>query len=72
MHQFVAKIENEQDKCMQGCVSWSTAVKFLMARKFDLQRACDLFFAHEVFKDFNYILVFTHILVLHIGAIGIL
>lgn len=29
-------------------VSWNTAVKFLMARKFDGQRALDLFQNHEV------------------------
>lgn len=30
-------------------VQWNTAVKFLMARKFDVRRALDLFRSHEVF-----------------------
>lgn len=29
-------------------VQWNTAVKFLMARKFDVRRALDLFRSHEV------------------------
>lgn len=29
-------------------VSWTTAVKFLMARKFDIRRAIDLYNSHEV------------------------
>ena len=32
----------------QGTLTWKTAVKFCMARKFDLNRAKDLFHAHEV------------------------
>ena len=29
-------------------LSWATAVKFLMARKFDVHRAVELFMSHEV------------------------
>ena len=29
-------------------VSWTTAVKFLMARKFNVKRAIELYWAHEV------------------------
>jgi len=32
-------------------LSWATAVKFLMARKFDVRRAVELFMSHEVGID---------------------
>lgn len=35
----------------QGPVSWSTAVKFLCARKFDVARAVALYEQHEATRD---------------------
>ena len=38
---------NRQDS-NNGPVAWSTAVKFLCARKFDVRRALDLYVSHQV------------------------
>ena len=50
VQQFLEAVNYERVKQQshRGAVTWSTGVKFLMARKFDLKRACDLYFAHEV------------------------
>jgi len=39
------QIENDQNNTP---VQWNTAVKFLMARKFDARRARELYRSHEV------------------------
>ena len=50
VQQFLEAVNYERVRqhSNRGAVTWSTGVKFLMARKFDLKRACDLYFAHEV------------------------
>ena len=50
VQQFLEAVNYERvrQQSHRGAVTWSTGVKFLMARKFDLKRACDLYFAHEV------------------------
>ncbi|KAH9520385.1 Tyrosine-protein phosphatase non-receptor type 9 [Bulinus truncatus] len=47
IQQFLEEINLIQVRHQQSPVSWSSACKFLMAKKFDLKRAVDLFFAHE-------------------------
>ncbi|XP_076465976.1 tyrosine-protein phosphatase non-receptor type 9-like [Babylonia areolata] len=47
VQQFLEAVNRERVAHHQGAVTWGQAIKFLMARKFDLKRACDLFFAHE-------------------------
>lgn len=41
-----------------GPISWNAAVKFLMARKFDVRRAVALYDAHEVSPDMFFIRYF--------------
>ncbi|KAK7495954.1 hypothetical protein BaRGS_00012655 [Batillaria attramentaria] len=51
VQQFLDTVNNERLKQHKGPVAWSTAIKFCMARKFDVKRAIDLFFAHETTRE---------------------
>ncbi len=46
--QFLEEVNCQRKDTTAGPIPWNTAVKFLMARKFDVKRAIDLFKAHEV------------------------
>ncbi|GFO14717.1 tyrosine-protein phosphatase non-receptor type 9 [Plakobranchus ocellatus] len=48
---FLEKINITLESRHRSPVSWSAACKFLMARKFDLQRAVELFFSHEATRE---------------------
>ncbi|CAG5136093.1 unnamed protein product [Candidula unifasciata] len=51
IQQFLEEINICQESRKRSPVSWSTGCKFLMARKFDLKRAIDLFFSHELTRE---------------------
>ncbi len=57
--QFLEEVNCQRKDTTAGPIPWNTAVKFLMARKFDVKRAIDLFKAHEVRQTFNTIRVPT-------------
>ncbi|XP_074650156.1 tyrosine-protein phosphatase non-receptor type 9-like [Tubulanus polymorphus] len=44
---FIERVCGLQLAIHNGPVAWNTAVKFLMARKFDVNRAIELFIAHQ-------------------------
>lgn len=48
MRDFISIINDKRSKEDIGPLSWSTAVKFMMARKFDKERAQELYEEHEV------------------------
>lgn len=56
---FLEVVNTSRTRRNVGPVSWSTAVKFLFARKFDVNRAVSLFEQHEATRmregliDFN-------------------
>uniref|UniRef100_A0A182Z375 Tyrosine-protein phosphatase non-receptor type 9 n=3 Tax=Biomphalaria glabrata TaxID=6526 RepID=A0A182Z375_BIOGL len=47
IQEFLEEINVTQERRQRSPVSWSTGCKFLMAKKFDLKRAIDLFNSHE-------------------------
>lgn len=49
---FLSEVNEERSKCGQSPVGTATAVKFLMARKFDVSRALVLYRAHQVSLSF--------------------
>ncbi|XP_055956463.1 tyrosine-protein phosphatase non-receptor type 9 isoform X1 [Patella vulgata] len=51
IHKFLEEINYLRTNQGKTAVSSNTAVKFLMARKFDFKRAKDLFIAHENIRD---------------------
>ncbi|XP_059165119.1 tyrosine-protein phosphatase non-receptor type 9-like [Physella acuta] len=51
IQQFLEEINIVQESRNRSPVSWSAGCKFLMARKFDLKRAIDLFFSHESTRE---------------------
>lgn len=48
MRDFISVINDKRSQEDIGPLSWSTAVKFMMARKFDMERAQELYEEHEV------------------------
>ena len=48
---FIEEVNLLRKERRQGPVSWSTAVKFLCARKFDVARAVALYDQHEATRD---------------------
>lgn len=50
--EFLDKVRSKEQPHCAGLVSQPTAVKFLMARKFDVSRAIDLFQAYKVQRCF--------------------
>ena len=46
--QFLEQVNARSTQQNGSPVSWNHAVTFLMARKFDVHRAVDLYYAHEV------------------------
>ncbi|GFR91429.1 tyrosine-protein phosphatase non-receptor type [Elysia marginata] len=51
IQQFLEEINVSQESRHRSPVSWSAACKFLMARKFDLRRAIELFASHEATRE---------------------
>ncbi|KAL5004309.1 hypothetical protein ScPMuIL_017765 [Solemya velum] len=47
VQQFLDKVNRQRVLEDKGILEWKTGIKFLLARKFDLQRAIDLYQAHE-------------------------
>lgn len=47
---FMAKVNEQRLSRNVGPLSWNTAVKFMMARKFDVHRALALYEAHEMVR----------------------
>ncbi len=48
VEEFLGKVRSKEQPHSAGLVSQPTAVKFLMARKFDVSRAIELFQAYKV------------------------
>ncbi|XP_005094848.1 tyrosine-protein phosphatase non-receptor type 9 isoform X2 [Aplysia californica] len=48
---FLSEVNLSQGQRHRSPVSWGTGCKFLMARKFDVKRAIDLFFSHESTRE---------------------
>ncbi|XP_046373644.1 tyrosine-protein phosphatase non-receptor type 9-like isoform X2 [Haliotis rufescens] len=48
---FLDEVNRQRVFKQQGQVTWNDGVKFLMARKFDLKRAIDLFISHEGVRE---------------------
>lgn len=48
MRDFISVVNDKRSQQDIGPLSWSTAVKFMMARKFDKERAQELYEEHEV------------------------
>lgn len=48
MEEFLGEVRSREQPHSAGLVSQPTAVKFLMARKFDVSRAIELFQAYKV------------------------
>ena len=48
VQRFLEEINRVRLRRELGPVPWTTGVKFVMARKFDVRRAVELFYAHEV------------------------
>lgn len=48
VEEFLSEVRSREQPHSAGLVSQPTAVKFLMARKFDVSRAIDLFQAYKV------------------------
>lgn len=53
VEEFLSEVRSREQPHSAGLVSQPTAVKFLMARKFDVSRAIDLFQAYKVWHCFN-------------------
>lgn len=53
--QFIEIVNELRSKRNTGPIAWNSAVKFLMARKFDVRRAVALYEIHEVRKT-NFLL----------------
>ena len=51
IQEFLREVNPTQEKQNRAALSWNTACKFLMARKFDLKRAIELFIAHESTRE---------------------
>lgn len=52
VEEFLSEVRSREQPHSAGLVSQPTAVKFLMARKFDVSRAIDLFQAYKVWHCF--------------------
>lgn len=60
-------MNKQRRKDGQDSLPWNMAVKFLMARKFDCQRALELYLNHEVRVKFE--LNFTNDVLVVIGLV---
>lgn len=54
VEEFLSEVRSREQPHNAGLVSQPTAVKFLMARKFDVSRAIDLFQAYKVWHCFDW------------------
>lgn len=54
VEEFLSEVRSREQPHSAGLVSQPTAVKFLMARKFDVSRAIDLFQAYKVQQRFDW------------------
>lgn len=52
VEEFLSEARSREQPHSAGLVSQPTAIKFLMARKFDVCRAIDLFQAYKVWKRY--------------------
>lgn len=54
VEEFLGEVRSREQPHSAGLVSQPTAVKFLMARKFDVSRAIELFQAYKVQQCFDW------------------
>ncbi|CAH1797453.1 unnamed protein product [Owenia fusiformis] len=48
---FTDEVNLHRHRLQQGAIAWKYAVKFLMARKFDVKRAIELYLAHQDIRN---------------------
>ncbi len=46
--QFLEVVNQQRKDEHASPVAWNSAIRFLMARKFDVRRAVELYYSHEV------------------------